>query len=146
MTGWRYFDTGSRYTLTTPGHRAIWFDLLTGIFAGLCAPSGSPLGIGDGPAPFASFLNLRSANPMRSGEAQIAFGIKSTERVEVKVYDVTGRLVKTVANRTFAGGVEHVVTWDGTNDEGQSVARGVYFYQLRSPSFTSQKKLTVLKN
>jgi len=146
VTGWDYLDTGSRYTLTTGGHKALWFDLLTGIFAGLCAPSGSPLGIGDGPAPFASFLNLRSANPMRSGEAQIAFGIKSTERVEVKVYDVTGRLVKTVANRTFAGGVEHVVTWDGTNDEGQSVARGVYFYQLRSPSFTSQKKLTVLKN
>ena len=105
------------------------------------------LGVGDGPgSPFVSFMNLRSANPMRSGEAQIVFGIKNTERVEVKVYDVTGRLVKTVANRSFAGGVEHVVTWDGTNDAGQSVARGVYFYQLRSPSFTSQKKLTVLKN
>jgi hypothetical protein len=54
--------------------------------------------------------------------------------------------VKTVANRTFAGGQEHVVTWDGTNEAGQAVSRGVYFYQLRSPSFTSQKKLAVLKD
>ena len=63
-----------------------------------------------------------------------------------KIYDVSGRLVKTVANRSFPGGQEHVVTWDGTNDAGNAVARGVYFYQLRSPSFTSQKKLAVLKN
>ena len=148
VAGWALQNPqASRYTLTTGGTRKLWFDMLTSIFDNLCEPSGAPVGVGDGAgSSFMSFLNLRSANPMRSGEAQIVFGIKSTEKVEVKVYDVTGRLVKTVANRTFAGGVEHVVTWDGTNDEGQSVARGVYFYQLRSPSFTSQKKLTVLKN
>jgi hypothetical protein len=147
LDGFRIQSLGSRYTLSRGGLMGYMLGAYTNVFGSLCPLlPGAPLGVGDGPDQFVSFLNLRSANPMRSGEAQIAFGIKSTERVEVKVYDVTGRLVKTVANRTFAGGVEHVVTWDGTNDEGQSVARGVYFYQLRSPSFTSQKKLTVLKN
>jgi hypothetical protein len=147
IDGFRIQSIGSRYTLARAGLLAYMLETYNTAFGAVCPLiPGAPLGIGDGPSPFVNFLNLRSANPMRSGEAQIAFGIKSTEKVEVKVYDVTGRLVKTVANRTFQGGTEHVVTWDGTNDAGQSVARGVYFYQLRSPSFVSQKKLTVLKN
>jgi flagellar hook assembly protein FlgD len=65
--------------------------------------------------------------------------------VELKLYDVTGRLVKTLAHREFAAG-EHNLVWDGTDDEGRLVARGVYFYQLRTPSFVSQKKLAVLRH
>ena len=91
------------------------------------------------------FLALRSENPNRGGDAKIAFGITRKERVELRVYDVTGRLIKTLANREFAAG-EHTLFWDGTNDDGQLVPRGVYFYQLRTPSFVSQKKLAVLRH
>jgi hypothetical protein len=116
-----------------------------------CGPQGAPVGVGDNPgagsgSAFVNFMNLRSANPMRSGEARIAFGLVRTEKVEVKVYDVTGRLVKTVANRVFAGGQEHIVTWDGTDEGGNRVRSGVYFYQLKTPSWTSQKKLAMLSN
>jgi flagellar hook capping protein FlgD len=149
LDGFRMLSVGSRYTLTTGGLHQYVFETLVGLFGPLaCAPSGAPIGVGDmptGPA-VVNFLNLRSANPMRSGEAKIAFGITKTEKVEIKVYDVTGRLVKTLANRVFQGPKVHDVTWDGTDDAGHSVARGVYFYQLRSPSFTSQKKLAVLSN
>jgi flagellar hook assembly protein FlgD len=69
-----------------------------------------------------------------------------TEKVEVSIFDVSGRRVKKLADRVFEGGKNHDLRWDGTNEEGRSVARGVYFYQLRSPSFTSQKKLTVLRD
>jgi flagellar hook assembly protein FlgD len=92
-----------------------------------------------------NFLALRSENPFRDGSAKITFGITRKEKVELKVYDVTGRLVKTLANREFSAG-EHALTWDGSNDDGQLVALGVYFYQLRTPSFVSQKKLAVLKH
>jgi hypothetical protein len=91
------------------------------------------------------YLALRSENPHRGGDAEIRFGITRKERVELKVYDVTGRLVKTLANREFAAG-EHNLFWDGSNEDGQLVPRGVYFYQLRTPSFVSQKKLAVLKH
>ena len=82
--------------------------------------------------------------------AAIAFGVTREERVELKVYDVTGRLVKTLANREFdpAQGSpkgQFTIHWDGTSDDGQRVARGVYFYQLRTPSFVSQKKLALLR-
>jgi hypothetical protein len=150
VDGFRHLSMGSRYTLTPGGLRSYVLDVLVNIWGTLnCRPTATPIGVGDDPGSqgtFVNFMNLRSENPMRSGQARIAFGVTKTEKVEVKVYDVTGRLVKTVANRTFQGGVEHVVTWDGTNDSGQPVARGVYFYQLRSPSFVSQKKLAVLRN
>jgi hypothetical protein len=149
IDGWRITSIGSRYTLGTAGRIDYFAKRITELFGTLnCDLSpGTPVGVGDGPnggSAFVNFMALRSENPMRSGEARIAFGITKTEKVEVKVYDVTGRLVKTVANRVFAGGEEHVVRWDGTDEAGNLVPRGVYFYQLRSPSFTSQKKLAVL--
>jgi flagellar hook assembly protein FlgD len=83
---------------------------------------------------------------MRSGEARIAFGLAKADRVQINIFDVTGRLMKTVADRHFAAGVENVVIWDGTNTAGQKVKSGVYFYQLKANTWTSQKKLAVLAN
>ena len=74
---------------------------------------------------------------------RLAFGITRREQVELRIYDVSGRAVRTLANREFAAG-EHEVVWDGSDDAGRAVPRGVYFYQLRTPSFVSQKKLAML--
>ena len=83
---------------------------------------------------------------MNTGEAHLSFGLARGEKVELRVYDVTGRVVKTVANRYFAGGVAHNVTWDGTDEAGNKVRSGVYFYRIKTPTWTSQKKLAVLSN
>ncbi|HET9327115.1 MAG TPA: FlgD immunoglobulin-like domain containing protein [Candidatus Eisenbacteria bacterium] len=141
---------GTETSLLNVGTRKYFYDALTSAFGDLlCTPSGSPVGVGDGNGTgktFVNFMNLKSSNPMRSGEARIAFGLEKTERIQLRVFDVTGRLVKTVADRTFQAGQQHVVVWDGTNDAGQKVSHGVYFYQLKSNSWTSQKKLAVLAN
>ena len=47
---------------------------------------------------------------------------------------------------TFVGGQQHIVTWDGTSDAGSKVRNGVYFYQLKTNNWVSQKKLAVLAN
>ena len=137
--------------LAPAGLRSYMFKALTIVAGGLgCGPQGNPVGVGDGPglggSAFVDFLSLKSSNPMRSGQARIAFGLARTEKVQVRVYDVTGRLVKTLADRAFAGGQEHVVFWDGSSDAGAKVRSGVYFYQLKTPTWTSQKKLAVLAN
>ena len=109
-------------------------------------PAGAPVGVGDNPnQALVNFLALRSENPFRGGKALITFGITRKEKVELKVYDVAGRLVKTLVNREIEPG-EHKVFWDGTANDGRLVSRGVYFYQLRTPSYVSQKKLAVLQN
>jgi hypothetical protein len=122
--------------------------VITNLFGSLnclLAPGG-PVSAGENPnQALVNFLALRSENPFRGGAAKISFGITRKEKVELKVYDVTGRLVKTLANREFNAG-SHDLFWDGSNDDGSRVSRGVYFYQLRTPSFVSQKKLAVLKD
>ena len=127
-------------------------ELLTNAFAFLnCQPSATPVGVGDNPgsgpgSSFVNFMKLETSNPMHAGEARLAFGLAKSEKVELRVYDVTGRVVKTVANRVFAAGQEHVLIWDGTDEAGNKVKNGVYFYQIKTPSWTSQKKLAVLSN
>jgi len=80
------------------------------------------------------------------GQAIVHFGLAKADRVEVKVYDVTGRLVKTLANRNFEAGPRSLV-WDGSNDQSQMVSRGVYFTQVKfaNSGFVGAKKVTVLK-
>jgi len=141
---------GSRFTITRGGLHMMWFNMLGNMAQG-CGPDlFHPVGIGDFPgqdgSTFVNFLGLRSENPARSGTAVISFGIVKKENVEVTIFDVGGRRVKKLADRVFEGGKNHELRWDGTTEEGRRVSSGVYFYQLRSPSFTSQKKLTVLRD
>lgn len=137
--------------VSNAGLRAYIFKALTIVAGGFCGPQGAPVGVGDGNengsgSAFLSYMNLKSSNPMHSGQARIAFGLSKADKVNIKIYDVTGRVVKTLADRNFTAGVEHVVVWDGTSDAGAKVKSGVYFYQLKTSSWTSQKKLAVLAN
>jgi flagellar hook assembly protein FlgD len=63
---------------------------------------------------------------MRQGTSTVRLGIPAPGRVQIGVYDVTGRKVRLLADRIFPAG-EHALTWDGTDDAGRRVARGVYF-------------------
>jgi hypothetical protein len=148
VDGFRISSLGTRNTLTSIGRIDYYYNVITNLFGSLnclLAPGG-PVSAGENPnQALVNFLALRSENPFRGGAAKISFGITRKEKVELKVYDVTGRLVKTLANREFNAG-SHDLFWDGSNDDGSRVSRGVYFYQLRTPSFVSQKKLAVLKD
>ena len=61
--------------------------------------------------------------------ATMVFSLESPGEVDLRVYDVQGRLIKTVASGPFASGA-HEVPWDGTSDNGQRLAAGTYFYML----------------
>jgi len=91
------------------------------------------------------FVNLRN-NPLTSGVALIHFGIAKDDKVSIKVYDVTGREVRELADRQFKAG-EYTLRWDGSDNSGRAVPRGVYFTQVKyqGSAFSDAKKLTVLK-
>lgn len=74
----------------------------------------------------------------------LSFRIAKTEQVELAIFDVLGRAVKTLTNEPIAEGF-HTSVWDGTNDVGKTVASGVYFARLSTPSFTSSRRLVLLK-
>lgn len=74
----------------------------------------------------------------------IGFALPSTQEVTLKVYNLLGQEVKTI----FSGEMEqghHVLTWDGDNNSGESVASGVYFYRLETKQFSDSKKMMLLK-
>ena len=70
--------------------------------------------------------------------------------VSLKVYDINGRLIKTLINSISSEGVKSV-QWHGTNDQGEPVATGMYFSRFEAISqktgeiFTSSNKMILLK-
>ena len=66
-----------------------------------------------------------SPNPFRAS-ARIGYDIPRAGRVSLKVYDTTGRLVRSLFDGPAAPGT-HDVTWDASDDRGRVVAPGVYF-------------------
>jgi len=146
VEGFRITSLGTFGTLTTPGRIEYFYYVIANLFASLnctlppiCCSSGD---MPNNPLPY--YLALRSANPVREAPARIAFSIAVREKVELRLYDAAGRQVRILANREFAPG-EHDVYWDGLDDDGRPAPAGIYFYQMRTPSFVSQKKLAVLK-
>lgn len=71
-------------------------------------------------------------NPFR-GETRLCLGRAGAGRVDVSVYDVAGRLVRTLASGAFAGG-DAAIVWDGRDSGGRPSPAGVYFYRVSSES------------
>jgi hypothetical protein len=74
----------------------------------------------------------------------IKFALKENGFARVAIYDARGRRVKTLHSGNLMHGI-HTYTWDGTSDNGSSLASGVYFYRIESKEFTKTKKALMLK-
>jgi DNA-binding beta-propeller fold protein YncE len=81
---------------------------------------------------------------MMPGWFDVRYSVASPCRVDLSVYDLTGREVRRlVAEKQSAG--QHSVVWDCENDRHSSVPRGVYFIRLDTPPFRSVKKAVVAR-
>lgn len=82
-------------------------------------------------------------NPFRSS-TKIRYSLPIAGATEVRIYDVAGRLVRTLSTSESAAGERHVV-WDGADDTGKRVASGVYLYQLRAGTATQGRRVVYLR-
>ena len=78
----------------------------------------------------------------------INFNVQVDGIVTLKIYDITGRLVKTLVNNEFkssgnANGYD--VMWDGTDNFGVGVSAGLYLYNLQSADMNVTKKMIYMK-
>ncbi|MEO2006798.1 MAG: FlgD immunoglobulin-like domain containing protein, partial [Candidatus Poribacteria bacterium] len=82
-------------------------------------------------------------------ETWLPFELDEASRVVVVIYDMQGRLVRTLELGQRVAGYhvsrESAAYWDGRNELGESVGSGVYFYELRAGSGTSLGSMTILK-
>jgi hypothetical protein len=95
-----------------------------------CAPEGFVL-YQNSPNPF---------NPVTS----IAFDLPRPGNVSLRIYDVKGGLVATLADGYMTEGRKEL-TWSATDSGGRPVASGVYFYRLDAGGFTRVRKMVLLK-
>jgi hypothetical protein len=88
-------------------------------------------------------LSQNSPNPFNPATV-IRFSLPQPSQVEIDVYDVSGRLVKTLVHDQYVAG-EHEVIWRGKDARGKSVASGVYFYSMHAGSFQSSHKMLLAR-
>ena len=74
----------------------------------------------------------------------IRFSLGHPARVRLLIFDVSGARVRGLADRTMPAG-DHVLRWDGTNDQGRPLASGAYFYRLEADGDVQAKKLILLR-
>jgi len=85
-------------------------------------------------------LNQNFPNPFsNTSGTTIRFSLTNKTDVKLKIYDVVGRLVKTLRNETLPAGY-YQVSFDGSN-----LASGIYIYQLVTDQQTFSKKMTLIK-
>jgi hypothetical protein len=78
----------------------------------------------------------------------IQYNVANEGLVSLKVYDITGRLVKTLVDNQFRNpGNEagYSVVWNGLDDRGQKVSAGLYIYRLQSGAMSMTNKMILLK-
>jgi len=74
----------------------------------------------------------------------ISFYLPGPDRVRLEIFDVGGRLIRTLADGRFEGG-RHTVRWNGTNEAGRPVSSGVYLCRLVCGKRALTRKLALLR-
>ncbi len=110
------------------------------------APTGPGTGTEDNEV-FVTKLSQARPNPFNPSTT-IAYSLAGRSRVTIRVYDLTGRVVRTLVDGEAEAG-KHVVTWDGTTDSGERAASSVYFLKMEGSDdagrFSEVGKAVMLK-
>ena len=98
--------------------------------------------------PLETALLANYPNPFNP-ETWIPYQLAKPAEVTVSIHTADGKLVQTLALGQLPAGVyqdkDRAVYWDGKNEQGESVASGVYFYTLKAGEFAATKKMLIRK-
>ena len=93
--------------------------------------------------PTETSLEKNYPNPFNPSTS-IPFQLKEAGFVSLKVYDMSGSLVKTLA-ADFRDAGTYEIIWNGLNNDGQQVASGQYLLQMSAPNYSNTLQMTFLK-
>jgi hypothetical protein len=88
-------------------------------------------------------LEAGSPNPFGPSTA-IHYSLPTASRVEIRILDVRGALVRSLVSAFEPAGTR-MVTWDGRSDSGGRVSEGVYFCQMSAGPFAKTRKLILVR-
>jgi hypothetical protein len=102
-----------------------------------------PLADTEPPLPSRVALHANAPNPFNPGTS-IRFDLAQATHAQLAVFDVRGRLIRTLVDAPLAPG-PHQVRWDGRAADGAPQASGVYYYRLMAGKETLQRTMQLLK-
>ena len=88
-------------------------------------------------------IQAATPNPFRSS-ITISLALPSAAASHLAIYDLEGRVVRTLVSRVLEAGASPI-TWDGRADDGTPVAGGVYFARLRSGTQAAVRRIVLVK-
>jgi hypothetical protein len=74
----------------------------------------------------------------------IAYDLARDQKVEIDIYNIKGQKVKKLINEIRKAG-SYKTVWDGRNEDNQTVGSGIYFYRMKSGTYTSTGKMILMK-
>ncbi|MFO7581993.1 FlgD immunoglobulin-like domain containing protein [Guyparkeria sp.] len=89
-------------------------------------------------------LHASYPNPFNP-RTTIAFETPRREEISLRVFDLSGRLVRNLIVGEPRAPGRHEVVWSGRDDAGRQVASGTYFYRLEAGEFAETKRMMLLK-
>ncbi|MDP3725426.1 MAG: FlgD immunoglobulin-like domain containing protein [Nanoarchaeota archaeon] len=99
-------------------------------------------------APPKSALLPNYPNPFNP-ETWIPFQIAEGTTVHITIYGPAGQIVRTLELGSLPAGTyttrSKAAYWDGTNDAGERVASGPYFYRIEAGSYSAMRRMVILK-
>jgi flagellar hook assembly protein FlgD len=78
------------------------------------------------------------------GTTMLHFDIPKDVDVRLEVFDVQGRLVKSLVNQSLPAG-RYDIGWDGRDHQGDRVASGVYFYRIQAGQWNETKRMVIVR-
>jgi hypothetical protein len=95
------------------------------------------------PIPTTTFLGAAYPNPL-GDQATIVFGLHVPANVELRVYDLQGRMVRSLMSGGQTAGFKRVV-WDGRDNGNREVGAGCYFVRMHTPQKTFERRILVVR-
>ncbi len=89
-------------------------------------------------------LKQNIPNPFSKGSTIIKYQLPDKCNVSLTIFDVSGRMIRTLVN-DYKNNGWHSVKWNGQDNNGKLVKSGIYFYKLESNNFSVSKRLLYIK-
>ncbi len=121
------------------GDEAVGYDTSDEFFT-IAAPSGAGIGE-EKPKVFA--LRQNAPNPF-AGTTMIRFDLPKDCKVRLDVFDVRGRLIKTLVDGSLPAD-RYAIGWDGRDASGERVASGVYYYRINAGEWSETKTMVYVR-
>ena len=94
-------------------------------------------------SPSIIYLEQNFSNPFNPA-TEIRFDLPEAGRVELKIFNVFGRKIRTLIDEQCQAG-PHNISWNGLDDSGNPVSSGVYFYRMKVGNVSKIMKMSLLR-